>query len=115
MKREQWGDPTGDPEGNAEEGTEGDRYDALLTRAVQANYHLPPTISDRDRLHLAALLRIWVEPDGTITRTRVEKPSGNEQFDGAVERAARSTQAPPPPDTLRAEYHGRGRVLRFTP
>ena len=108
-----WGDPQGDPNGVASEGTEGDRYLALVTAALQGNYHLPATISEKERLYLKALVRIWVEPDGTVSNWKIEKPSGNPVFDGVVERAIRDARLPPPPGEVRALYQGRGRALTF--
>jgi colicin import membrane protein/protein TonB len=115
VKRERWGDPNGDPEGDSEEGTEGERYFALLERAVLANYQLPTTISEKERLYLVAYIRVWIDPNGGIARWRIEKPSTNPQFDSGMERALRATNGPPPPPELREELRVRGRVLEFKP
>lgn len=102
VARDRWGDPDGDAMGDSSEGTDGDRYIALVVRAIQQNYNLPHTISDRDRLHLNATVVLFIEPDGRIARWRVEKPSGNGAFDDALERTLRNTaRLPPPPDSWR--------------
>jgi colicin import membrane protein len=97
-----WGSPDGDPAGDSETGSEGDRYIALVERAIHANYRAPSTISERDRLHLEATVAVWIEPDGRIARWRQERASGNSGFDAAVERALKlAPRLPPPPENLR--------------
>ena len=51
--KERWGDPSGLPEGDATDASEGDRYLGLVTQALQSSYRLPATISEQERLHLA--------------------------------------------------------------
>jgi colicin import membrane protein/protein TonB len=114
VQRERWGDPNGDPEGDSDEGSEGDRYTALVQRALQANYTVPTTIPDKERLHLRSVVILWIEPDGHISRWKVEKPSGNAAFDDALERAIRKTSPPPPPDSEREAYRSRGIQVTFT-
>ncbi|HET6437367.1 MAG TPA: energy transducer TonB, partial [Anaeromyxobacter sp.] len=115
VQRERWGDPNGDPEGDSDEATEGERYYALLKRSVKDNFHLPLTLTDQERIRLVTKVTLWVEPDGTLARWRVEKPSGNDSYDSAVERALRAARPPAPPDTLRDQLHSRGITLNFTP
>jgi colicin import membrane protein/protein TonB len=114
VQRERWGDPNGDPEGDSDEGTEGERYQALLQRALHSNYQLPTTIPDKERLYLKSVVILWIDPDGHISRWKVEKPSGNPAFDDALERAIRKTNAPPPPDSQRDTYQTRGVQVTFT-
>jgi colicin import membrane protein/protein TonB len=113
VKREQWGDPSGDAQGDSDEGTEGERYLALLTRAVKENYHLPATISDKERLSLVAVAIVWIEPDGTISQFKLVRPSGNAAFDSALERAVRATRAPPPPENQRDVFRRTGAQVTF--
>jgi colicin import membrane protein len=113
VQRERWGDPNGDPEGDSDEGTEGERYQALLQRALHDNFTLPATIPEKERLYLQALVTIWIEADGVISRFEITKPSGNPVFDAALERAIRATRAPPPPDADRLRYKTRGAPLLF--
>lgn len=104
-EREQWGDPNGVPGGDAESGAEGDRYLALVRHAIQSRYQLPATLSDQERLHLEAVVVLNIEPDGRISRWRVDQPSGNGVFDSALERTLSEVQrVPPPPPTLRETF-----------
>jgi len=114
LQREKlYGDPEGDPDGDSEEGSVGDRYDALVSKAVHANYQVPSTIPDRERLHLTAHMTIWVEADGTISRFEITRPSGNPVFDAALDRAIRATRLPPPPSEWAQQFRRRGRTLEF--
>lgn len=108
-----WGDPTGDAEGDSEEAGEGDRYLALVHRALQSNYRVPATISDRDRLHLAATVVLHIEPNGSIRDFKFERRSGNDAFDEALERAIRATRLPPPPPTMKDAYRRVGLGVNF--
>jgi colicin import membrane protein/protein TonB len=113
LQQERWGDPDGDAAGDSDEAGEGDRYLALVQRTLQANYHVPPTISEQERLHLRGTVLLYIEPDGRITRWNLERPSGNVAFDGALERAVRSTRLPPPPDGMREVYRSTGLQVIF--
>ncbi len=110
-----YGDPSGDPEGDADEASEGDRYLALATRALHSNYRLPSTISEQDRMHLKATVVLVVEADGRISSWRFEQRSGNAAFDDALERAIRQTRLPPPPPEVRNAYRTVGLGVRFVP
>jgi colicin import membrane protein/protein TonB len=100
--RERYGAPDGDPVGDSDSGSEGDRYVALVDRAIKANYRVPLTIPERERLYLETSVALWIEPDGRIARWRQERSSGNATFDAAVERTIRAApRLPPPPDPLR--------------
>jgi colicin import membrane protein/protein TonB len=110
---ERWGDPSGDAAGGSD-AAEGDQYLALVDRALRANYRAPVTIAERERLYLEADVILWIEPDGRISRWRLERPSGNATFDAAVERTLRVTpRVPPPPDHLRDSYRTTGIKLVF--
>ncbi len=108
-----WGDEHGDVLGDTSEASEGDRYLALITRALQDNYRLPSTISQRDRELLKASVVLFIEPDGRISRWRFETRSGNAAFDEALERTIRQTRPPPPPAELREHYRNDGILVRF--
>jgi colicin import membrane protein/protein TonB len=112
-ERESWGDPSGSPEGVSVDGTEGDRYLGLVTQALQANYRLPATISEQERLHLKATVILTVETDGRISGFRFERRSGNDAFDRALEHAVRQTRLPPPPAELRQAYRTTGLGVNF--
>lgn len=113
VDEQRWGSPDGDPMGDASEGEAGDRYLALVTRALQENYRLPSTISESERMHLRAQVALFIEPDGRITRYSFERRSGNGAFDDALERAIRQTRVPPPPPELREAYRSRGISVLF--
>jgi colicin import membrane protein len=113
QERDVWGDPAGSPEGDASDGSEGDRYLGLVTQALQANYRLPATISEQDRLHLKATVVLTIQPDGRISALRFERASGNPSFDQALERAVRQTRLPPPPAELRRAYATTGLGVNF--
>ena len=111
--RERWGDPSGLPEGDATDASEGDRYLGLVTQALQSSYRLPATISEQERLHLAAIVVITIEPDGRVSSFRFEKRSGNAAFDQALERAVRESRLPPPPQEFRERYRSVGLGVNF--
>lgn len=90
----------GDVRGDAANAEEGDRYLALVRRAVQDNYVLPSTIGDKERLYFKATVVVYVHPTGKILRYVIETSSGNDIFDRALERAIRKTVLPVPPPAL---------------
>ena len=104
----------GDPYGDSDVGSEGDRYLALVQRAVRDNYKVPSVLSDRERTFLNATVVIFVAPDGTILSREVEKSSGNQLFDAALLRAVDdSNPLPPPPDGWREKFRTEGLGLKF--
>jgi colicin import membrane protein/protein TonB len=107
------GAPDGDPAGDAERAEEGDRYLALIDREIRANYRVPATISDRERMLLQAVVVVYVEPDGRVSRWRFESRSGNAAFDDALERTLRQVRLPPPPDTWLKQYARTGVAVNF--
>jgi colicin import membrane protein/protein TonB len=109
-----WGDPSGDAEGDASEGSEGDRYLALVQRAIRSNFRLPATIPERERLHLRATVILLLEPTGAIRDFKIVKRSGNAEFDDAVERSARWGRLPPPPPALAERYRRDGIQVEYT-
>jgi colicin import membrane protein/protein TonB len=113
VDEERWGSPEGDPMGLAIEGEAGDRYLALVDRALRDVYELPPTIPERDRLHLRAKVVLFVEPDGSIVRWKFESRSGSAAFDDALERAIRRARLPPPPPEARDLFRRTGVVVLF--
>jgi colicin import membrane protein len=113
VDQDRWGDPDGDPMGEASDGEPGDRYLALAKQALEANYELPLTISEKERLYLKALVVLYVEPDGRIARWQFEARSGNPAFDDALERAIRQTRLPPPPPEVRERFRKSGVVVNF--
>jgi colicin import membrane protein/protein TonB len=110
-----YGDPNGDPLGDASEGAEGDLYLALVERALRQSYVLPSTISERDRVSLRATVVLYVDDDGRVLRHAFEQPSGNAAFDAALERAIRAARLPPPPAELRERYRKEGLGVVYRP
>lgn len=113
QREKRYGSPDGDPAGDSDTASEGDRYLALVQRALKASYRIPATISERDRLHLKGTVVVFIEGDGRIARWRIEKPSGNGAFDDALERTLRETRLPPPPDAMRERYRSVGVQVLF--
>jgi colicin import membrane protein/protein TonB len=108
----QWGDPDGDAAGDSDT-AEGDRYHALVERALRSSYDVPSTISEQERLYLKATVLLYVEPEGTVTRWRFLERSGNPAFDAALERTLRATRLPPPPEAQRDFYRRTGLQVTF--
>jgi colicin import membrane protein/protein TonB len=109
------GDPGGDPGGDADHAEAGDHYLALVSKALHDVYHLPATISQKERLHLAATVVLFIEPDGKVSRFSFEKKSGNGAFDDALEGAVHHARIPPPPADLRARLRDSGLGVYFRP
>lgn len=110
-----WGDPAGDRDGDASEAGEGDRYLALVQRALKENYVAPATIPMKERLHLRAAVVILVEPNGVIRDARISRSSGNDAFDASVLRSARASRLPPPPPEFKDRYRRNGITVEYTP
>lgn len=108
------GQADGDRLGDAEKAAEGDRYLALVDRALHQNFVVPTTISEKERLFLSCVVFIKITPDGRVSQSRLTTPSGNDQFDRAVERGLQTTTLPPPPAAFLARY-GEGLELHFKP
>lgn len=109
----QWGDPNGSAEGESDTGQEGDVYLGLVDQRLHEVYHLPSTISDRDRLHLAATVVLYIQPDGRILRYEFDQRSGNSNFDDALERAIRGAHLPSPPPDQQRQYRTVGLAVTF--
>jgi colicin import membrane protein/protein TonB len=110
---QRWGSPDGDAAGDSETAAEGDRYLAVVYREIHANYDVPTTISERERLYLKATVVIFIEPTGQIARWTFQSRSGNAAYDAALERTLRETRVPPPPEALRDTYRRGGVQLEF--
>lgn len=109
------GQPDGDPEGDAEEAAEGERYLALVQRRVKDNYQVPATIPEQERMYLNAVVRIFIQKNGQISRHELIRSSGNGVFDSAVQAGvARASPLPPPPEHL-VDLLREGVDLNFRP
>jgi len=111
--KERWGDPSGVPQGDATDASEGDRYLGLVTQALQSSYRLPATLSEQERIYLHATVVLTIEPDGRVSSFRFERRSGNAAFDQALEHAVRESRLPPPPPELRQRYRTIGLGVNF--
>jgi colicin import membrane protein/protein TonB len=112
-EQERWGAPDGDPLGDSETGSEGDRYLALVRRELEANYVLPKTISQAESLHLKATVILLLDASGRISGHAFERRSGNAAYDAALERAIQAARLPPPPPALRERYRTQGLGVNF--
>lgn len=105
----------GDPEGDAEQAAEGERYLALVQKRIQDRYQLPSTIPDTELLHLRTGVVVHIDASGKIFKHRVEEASSNPLFDSAVIAAIdRAATVPPPPEHLRDTLK-RGIRINFRP
>jgi colicin import membrane protein/protein TonB len=112
-EQERWGSPDGDPLGDSETGSEGDRYLALVRRELQTSYVLPKTISQSELLHLRATVVLLLDASGRISGHTFERRSGNPAYDAALERAIQAARLPPPPAALRERYRTQGLGVNF--
>jgi colicin import membrane protein/protein TonB len=108
-----YGSPDGDPSGDTDSASEGDRYLALVHAALRAVYVVPATISERERLHLKATVILFIEPNGRVLDHRFESRSGNPAYDAALERAIKAARIPPPPAELREQFRRSGFGVNF--
>jgi colicin import membrane protein/protein TonB len=113
VEQTRWGAPDGDPSGDSDSASEGDRYLALVVRELKARYHVPSTISERERMHLKGTIVLYIEADGRIARWSFEARSGNGAFDDALDRTLRQTRLPPPPAPMRDLYRTTGLQVIF--
>jgi TonB family protein len=113
--QERVGREDGAVDGDAQRAEEGDRYAALVVKALKDHFVVPNTISQQERLYLFCELNLHIAADGVITRFTIEKSSGNAQFDRAVEATIQRAELPPPPDILRTTYFDDGLPVRFKP
>lgn len=105
----------GDPDGDSEDGSEGERYYALLTKRFKENFLVPNTISDQERMYLKATVSVRIEANGSISSWKIVQGSGNAAFDSALEAAVkRSSPVPPPPANLASQLRS-GISLIFKP
>jgi colicin import membrane protein len=81
----------------ADEGTAVERYVSMLQDRLQAELQ-PLTASLEDGLRAEA--EVHILPDGRLTRERIMKSSGNDDFDAAVLRAIRAVRMPARPKGL---------------
>jgi outer membrane biosynthesis protein TonB len=113
VEESRWGSPDGDPMGDSETGTEGDRYLALVVRELQSHYNVSKTISDRELVQLGATVVLRLDPSGRVLGHAFERRSGNAGYDAALERAIAAARLPPPPPELRERFRTTGLGVNF--
>ena len=81
-------------------------YQAEVTSRIKGNWAYPTAFMDPEKSkELEALVVITVDRDGTILKSRFEKPSGNAGFDESVRKAIeRSNPLPPFPEGYLKTY-----------
>jgi len=112
---ERAGSAAGSAQGTAASAEEGDAYFTAVHDAILEQYVVPSVISERERLYLAASVLAYIGPDGRILRHVIQKKSGNEFFDQALELAIQKAKLPPPPADLARSLRDSGVVLNFRP
>jgi hypothetical protein len=112
---ERAGTEKGSPQGTAESAEEGDAYFTAVHDAILENYVVPSVISERERLYLQASVLAYIGPQGQILKHELQKKSGNDFFDQALELAIQRTKLPPPPAELAKSLRDNGVVLNFKP
>jgi hypothetical protein len=113
VEESRWGSPDGDPMGDSETGSDGDRYLALVVRELQSHYNLSKTISDRELVQLAATVVLRIDGSGRVLGHAFERRSGNAAYDAALERAIAAARLPPPPPELRERFRTTGLGVNF--
>jgi colicin import membrane protein len=73
----------------AEDGTLMERYFSLLKARLKENHEKPSGLSDA----LMARVEFYVGSDGSISRVRISKSSGSEEFDRSVREAFARTKS----------------------
>jgi outer membrane biosynthesis protein TonB len=114
VEESRWGAPDGDPLGDSDTGSEGDRYLALVVRELQSHYNLSKTIPDRELVQLGATVVLRLDAAGRVLGHSFERRSGNAAYDAALERAIAAARLPPPPAELRERFRTTGLGVNFT-
>ena len=113
------GDPGGIEEGTERTATEGDLYQGRLYTFFRRGWTVPTTISDDAVTGLVAVVNIEIHEDTTIGEWRIERSSGEPDFDESVSaQMTRIVQAspniPPPPEEVSAQYLGQHIRVQFS-
>lgn len=106
------GDPRGDPEGDAADATEGEKYYGLMTARIRREFKVGG-VPQAELKRLTAILEVKLNPRGELVHVEVATSSGNGVFDAEVVSAVkRAAPFAAPPDHLRDEL-GAGVGLQF--
>ncbi len=114
---EREGDPEG-VEGGFESAREGDAYLGQFVMFFRRGWSTPTVIDAETLAGLSATVDVAIDAEGRITGVTVAQGSGNALFDQSVldrVEALRSAAAtiPEPPASVRDQYLGRARSVRF--
>jgi hypothetical protein len=111
------GDPDG-VEGGERTATEGDLYAGRLSAFFRRGWSVPTTIPEEQLSGLSATVSVEIHDDTTMGEWRLERPSGDADFDESVRAqmtrlVASNPNIPPPPEEVAAQYLGQTRHFRF--
>ena len=114
--QEQTGDDPKEAKGRADGSEQGtlsqgalralsDNYLSAVGQAIKAdgNYSISDTISAAQRVHLEAVLFLRIGAGGQLLEVRLDRASGNEQFDRDILASARTAKYPAPPPEVAAQ------------
>jgi len=109
------GQLNGSEHGTANEASAGDAYATAIFEAIRRNWSAPSgLVSDAELGRLASEIRIRVGEDGTITDSRLLRPSGNSYFDDSCMAAITATRKVPPPPPGVRKLAARGFAIDFS-
>jgi TonB family protein len=108
------GQLNGSTQGTANEASSGDVYATAIFEAIRRNWSAPSgLVSDAELARLTAEIRIRVGADGTITDSKLIRPSGNSYFDDSCIAAIQATRKVPPPPPPVRKLAARGFAIDF--
>ena len=106
----------GSPNGNLVEAYEMTQYRDQVRQHVLASWNLPKWTVDSLPKNTQAIIIVYIDEKGNITRSDFQKPSNLAFFDQSVLRAIRrASPLPVPPEKIAKEARISGIVMRFSP
>ena len=95
---------------------QGDPYILQLVDQVGSAWTVPTTLTDAQLAKLTAVVCLTISEWGTLSSYEIVQPSGNEDFDRAVDATLSAIkQLPPPPDRDLATPKGAKNLKRVVP
>jgi colicin import membrane protein len=108
------GQLSGSAQGTATEASAGDAYATSIFEAIRRNWSAPSgLVSDAELTRLTSEIRIRVGADGSITDSKLIRPSGNSYFDDSCVAAIQATRKVPPPPPAVRKLAARGFAIDF--
>jgi colicin import membrane protein len=108
------GQLSGSAQGTATEASAGDAYATSIFEAIRRNWSAPSgLVSDAELARLTSEIRIRVGADGSITDSKLIRPSGNSYFDDSCVAAIQATRKVPPPPPAVRKLAARGFAIDF--